>query len=221
MTDKFDLVADIRGKEIKFRKWKVKDKKKFLQNKSDPLKIKEALVYDCLEDNDIALSEEEYKYMLIRIREESIDEKVQYEFTCDHCNQSFDFEANLNEINKPIFKEYGDIIVGKHIFKMTNLRNRNFYENTILGMDDEEERALVDFILHVDSYNSQDGLSFEGLVDVINDLDVKDFEKIFKQWEDMKFKVDNIEPVSCPHCGNVEQYEFDDLPGFFPDSWNL
>ena len=58
MTDTYDFSADLMGKKIKFRKWKVKDKKKFFENPNNVLKTKEALVYDCLEDKNIALSDD-------------------------------------------------------------------------------------------------------------------------------------------------------------------
>jgi len=219
--ENFEYSTKIKDKEVKFRKWKVKDKKKFLSNKDNPLAIKEALVYDCLEDSNLALSEEEYNYLLVNIREESINEKVQYDFTCSHCNKEFEYSADLSAIMKPTFGEYGDIIYKNQIFTMTNLRNRDFYENAILNTSDNETKKIIDFILHIESYNDQDGMSFDDLIEVINNLDIDVFEKIFLDWEKMRFKVDNIETVKCPHCNKTEKYEFDNLPGFFPESWDV
>jgi len=33
--------------------------------------------------------------------------------------------------------------------------------------------------------------------------------------------MNNCSEVECPHCQSTELYEFDDLPEFFPNSWNL
>lgn len=219
MTETYDYSVKLMDKTIKFRKWKVKDKTKFLNNTNDKKLIKEALVYDCLEDKKIALSEDEYNFMLIHIRETSLSDKVTYIFNCDSCGVDFEYEANLKEIITPEFKPYGDIISGKHIFTMGKIRNRDFYQDMMIAADGDEAKYLIDFISHIHAYNDQDGLTFEQLNNVINELDVDIFEKIFYQWENMRFKTNNTHDVACDNCGHKTLYEFDDLPGFFPTSW--
>jgi len=219
MTDKFEFQTKIRDKVVKYRKWKVKDKKKLLANTDNPLLTKEAMVFDCLEDKKIALSEDEFKYMLFKIREESISEKIKFKFECGSCSKPFDYDADLNEIMTPEFKDYGEIEYNGHIINIGSLRNREFYESTMNNIDDEDEKYLADFLFHIESYNDNE-YTFETLNEKINDLDVDVFEKIFKAWEEMRFKIDNVKEVKCPSCGFEEFYEFDALPGFFPESWN-
>jgi DNA-directed RNA polymerase subunit RPC12/RpoP len=217
--EEYNFKTDVRGKEVKFRKWKVKDKKKFVSNSKDPRVVKDALVYDCIEDKNLALSEEEYKYLLFKIRETSLTSKVEFLFTCKDCNTEFDFVANLDEIMQPTFKEYGSIEVNGKIFEMGNIRNRDFYEQLITSNAEASEKLLADFILHIKSFDDNTGFTFDQMVEKIDDLDVEDFEKVFEKWEEMRFKVDNTYPVKCPNCGSEELYEFDALPGFFPESW--
>lgn len=219
MEEKYEYSTKLRDTEIKFRKWKVKDKKKFLNSGEDKQALREALVYDCLEDKDIALSEEEYKYLLMKIRETSLEDKVHYTFKCVKCEQLYDFTADLNVIMSAEFLPYDDIIFKNHIFTMTDLRNREFYEGAITNADTPDEKYLIDFILHIGSYNDNDGYSFQQLNEIINELDADVFEKIISKWEDMRFKLNNVYEVQCPHCNNTEYFEFDDLPGFFPESW--
>lgn len=219
MTETYEFTTKIMDKRINFRKWKVKDKKKFMNSNNDAKIIKEALVYDCIENKNISLDNEEYKYMLIKIREVSLPSKVSYEFTCSSCDKEFEYKADLNEIMKPEFKKYGDISFMNHTFKMSNIKNKTFYDNIISQLTVKEEIYLTDFILHVDAYNDNNGLSFDDFMNIINDLDIDIFEELFKQWEKMRFKINNIHDVPCPHCKSIEQYEFDDLPHFFPDSW--
>jgi hypothetical protein len=216
-----NLTAKIRDKNIKYRKWKVKDKKKFIKNINDPVLIKESLVFDCIEDKKIGLSDDEYKYMLIKIRESSIPNPIKFTFTCDKCYKDFDYNANLNDIMCTTFKHYTDIVFKDHIFTMGEIQNREFYESAIATVPDNEEKYLVDFILHIKAYNDNNGFEFEEINEVVNNLDVDIFEEIFKKWEDMRFKIDNIHDVECLHCQNEMKFEFDDLPGFFPDSWDL
>lgn len=224
MTDQkeqFQFIAKIRDKNIKFRKWKVKDKNKFISAKDDQKSTKEALVYDCLQDKKIALSEDEYKYLLIKIRETSLPDKIHYVFECSSCKENFNYEADLVKIMHPQFQKYSKIEYAGHKFEITGVRNREFYDNAVLNCSNDEERFMIDFILHIKSYNDNDGLSFKDLNDIIDNLDVNDFENLYNQWEQMRFKVQGIADVKCPHCSEVEAYEFDDLPGFFPDSWNI
>lgn len=216
----YSFSTKLRDKVVKYRKWKVKDKKKYMSS-DDPIILKEALVFDCIEDKNIALDAEEYKYMLMKIRNVSIKNEIKYDFTCSHCSNEFEYTADIEEIMTPEFKDYDDIISGKHIFTLTHVRNRQFYENSILGVNSEEEKVMVDFIMHVKSYNDNDGLNFDELNEIINELDIEDFEAIFKEWENMKFYVNNIHDVECPKCAESDTYEFDDLPNFFPESWKL
>ncbi len=219
MEEKYEYSAKIRDTEVKYRKWKVKDKKKFM-NSEDKRDLRDALVYDCLEDKTITLSEDEYKYILMKIRETSLEDKVHYTFKCVKCEQLYDFDADLNTIMSGEFLPYGDIIYKDHIFTMSSLKNREFYEGAIDAADSKDEKYLIDFILHINAYNDNDGYSFQQLNEIMNELDADVFEKIIVKWEEMRFKLNNIYEVQCPHCNNVELFEFDDLPGFFPESWD-
>lgn len=222
MSNVYQYTTKIRDKSVKFRKWKVKDKKKFQANKDNPVAFKEALVYDCLEDEKIALSEEEYRYMLMIIRDATLKDRITYTFNCENCEEDYDYEANLVEIMKPEFEPYGDIIVNDRIFTMGELRNRGHYEEVMAAfIGEEEQKDLIDFILHVHAYNDNDGLDFEEIFNIVNDLDIDEFEYIFVEWNKMKFKMDNVQEVVCPHCGNKELFEFDALPDFFPESWGV
>jgi len=211
--------AMIKDRIVKYRKWKVKDRKKFIENKKDPIIIKEALVYDCLDDKNIALSEDEYKYVLFLIRDKSIQEKITYVFECTECEHQHEYSIDLEEVMKSEYKSTKEIQQNGHIFTMSNIKNRNFYETTMNSVHDEE-KYIVDFILHVGTYNDEPK-TFEQMFDIINNMNVDDFEVIFKTWEDIRFKVNNEHNVICPKCNNSDLYEFDDLPGFFPDSWNV
>ena len=220
MEEKYEYSTKLRNKEIKFRKWKVKDKKKFLSAGDDKYLIKEALVYDCLEDKTIALSEDEYKYILTKIRETSLEDKVHYTFQCGKCNEVYDYDADLNAIMVGVFEPYGDITIKNHIFTMGSLKNRAFYEAATTVANTPDEKFLIDFILHIDAYNDNDGYTFQQYNEIINELDADVFEKVINAWEKMRFKLDNVYEVQCPHCNATEYFEFDDLPGFFPESWD-
>lgn len=223
MTEKneYKLRLKIKNKTLQFRKWRVKDKNKFLKNLDDVKLIKEALVYDCLENKTIALSEEEYKYLLLLIRAESLGTEFGYEFSCAECTKDYSYKVNINNIQKPVFKPYSEISVQNHSFKMQDIRNRSFYDNAIVDSNDEKEKYLIDFILHVGAYNNNDGITFSDINNIINELEINIFEEIISQWDIMKFKIDTEHEVNCPHCSAKQIYEFDTLPEFFPESWDI
>ena len=104
---------------------------------------------------------------------------------------------------------------------MSPIKNQDFYDKMIIATDIVEEKYLVDFILHIKTYNDDDTLTFDTILDEINELEVDVAEEVFKQWEEMRFKTTNVETIICPECGFSEKYEFDALPDFFPKSWNM
>lgn len=221
MEEKYDYKTKIRGKNINFRKWKVKDKKKFLSNQDNQKIIREALVYDCLEDKTIALSDDEFKFMLFNIRYKSIPEPLLMEMECGECDEGFDLEIQYNDaVSVQGDDKYSEIEVRKHIFKMKDIKNRDFYEDMILNTEDPEEKKLIDFILHIDSYNDQD-YDFDKMNEIIINLDVEDFEDIFIKWEKMRFQCNTISLVECPKCQYSDHFEFEHFPYFFPDSWGF
>ena len=212
----YNLKVQVRDAVLKFRKWKVKDRNKYMAGES----IRDALVYDCLEDKNIALSDEEYKYVLCKIREASVKAPITYTFNCDKCDKEFEFVAKLSEILTPKSKTYGLIESGETSFVMGSVLNRDCYNEQLASAESESEVAFIDFVLHIHSYNNNDALTFDEMLESINNLDIDIFESIFKQWEETRFTVDSSHGVKCTHCGNIETYEFDDCPGFFPSSWS-
>jgi len=219
---KSEFSIKLSDKTIKARKWKVKDRNKFVSgDASDISRIQEALVYDCLLTNSIALSDEEYKFVLCKIREQSIKTPIMYTFDCTQCKEEFEYIAVLSDIIKPKYKKYEPIKNGTHSFCMGPIRNRVFYTEKLQSVSSESEREYIDFLLHIQAYNNNDALTFDDLVDCINELDVDVFEQIFNEWNSMKFRIDCTHSVQCPHCKYSEMYEFDDLPNFFPDSWSI
>jgi hypothetical protein len=221
MTDIYDQEVKLRGKMIKFRKWKVKDKKKYLENINNIPVAREALIYDCLEDKRIALDEEELKYMIVQIRMASLSDPIQYSFVCGGCSNPYEYAANLKEIITLDGNGIGEISSGKTTFEMSHIQNKEFYQNLYLSSKTQDEKDLVDFMLHIKSFNGNDGFTFDTLSEFISEMDAMEFERIFIQWQILRTRVNNIAPVQCPHCGHEEWYEFDALPSFFPQSWGV
>ena len=214
-------MLDIHGKKINFRKWKIKDKNKFIEGtKIDNKKIiEEALVYDCLEDRNIPLTSEEYKYVLLQIRSNSISPFIEYKFKCDVCEKDYDYKANINVILVPNFNGYGTIISGDTEIEMGEIINKEVYDSVMEGCKSYEQEKIMDFIFHIKKIDDSDAFTLDMLIEKINNLDVQQGEDIFLQWEKMKFSLNDTHEVKCPFCDSTELIQFDDLPDFFPASW--
>jgi len=219
MTE-YNFSMNIGDRKVKFRKWKVKDKNKLINNADNKIAVREALVYDCIEDKNIALSEDEYTYVISMIRNKSLPKNIKFDFTCSSCKHEYEYTADLEKVITADYEKYHDIIYKNIIISIGYIQNRIFHDKLMDSLDTLDEKSLFDFILHIKSFNDNE-YTFEELNDVINNLNVDEFENIFEQWDKMRFKTNNIYDVKCPKCGAIDTYEFDKLPNFFPDSWNI
>jgi hypothetical protein len=219
MSD-YKYTVKLRDKEIKFRKWKVKDKKNFIEGleTSDQDKV-EALVYDCIEDKNIGLSEEEFKYILLNIRRESVGKELSFDITCSSCGGEYTYTDDIINIQVPNTKSFGEIKSGNVSIKMGEIANAEYYKDAIKQCKTQAEKAFIDFLYHIKELNGSDAFTFDALYEYVNNLDILIGEDILKQWEEMKFTFDNLQQLECTHCQNKEYVLFDELFGFFPDSW--
>lgn len=214
----------VRDNIIKYRKWKVKDRKKFIKMLSDIENIKEqeasnVLVYDCLENPKVILSPEEYRYVLTQIRKTSIGGDIDFKFTCSACKSPFNVKLDLDYIVKPKFSEYLNIKVDEIKIELGDVISKEHYDKRISDCKSEEDIYLTDFLYHIKSINGNNTFTFDELSNYFDNLDTDDVDNIFDEWDTMRFIVDDLAEVECPKCGHKENYIFDDLPGFFPTKW--
>jgi len=223
-TPDYKFKLKLRDNTINFRKWKVKDRKKFIdslrnEDNIDERKISESLVYDCI-DNDIVLSSDEFRYVLTKIREESIGDTVDFNFTCSKCKEDFTVTYKLDDILKPEYKEYSDIIIDDINIEIGDISlKKEFYDKYISECENMSEIYFIDFLAHIKSINSDTSKSFNELTEYFEDLDTDIFDQILDKWEEMRFKINDKNEVTCSHCGFKEDYIFDDIPDFFPKKW--
>lgn len=209
----------IRDKVIEFRKWKVKDRKNFA-NAQGALEKRKALVYNCLKNPELPLDNEEYNFILEKIRAVSIKDEIGYNLKCSNCGKEFSLYVNINDVTDCAFSDYHPIEVDGIKIELQDVKNRDFYESAMKVVKDINEKYITDFALHIKSINDNTTLSFQDVVDFILDLDIDLYEEIFKQWDLIRFKCVNLQSVVCPHCSQETVYNFNDFPGFFPKSWN-
>lgn len=216
----FKYRVQIRDKTIEFRKWKVKDRKTLIQAKND-VERRKALVYNCIKDQNIALDNEEYNFMLEKIRSVSVKEKLKYTLTCDDCNKEFNLSVDIEDLIDCSFDDYKPLEYNDLIIEVQDIKNRDFYENTIVTVTDTQERYLYDLALHIKSINGNSSMSFQSVLDFLLDLDIDAYNSIYDQFNKVRFRCVNLQSVECPYCHGETVFNFNDFPDFFPKSWEL
>lgn len=205
----------IGDKNITIRKWKGRDKKNFLQHLRDdshPRELLNSLVYDNIVPS-VPLSPDEFKFVLSRIRAISLGEEFTAEFYCGECGEVFEQEFLLRDaIRHTEPTPVRELRAGNTVIQLGEIRNKDFYIDRI------QENADYDFLLRIASINGNDGFTLEELEALIDDLDIDVLTNILEQWEAARFTVDDVNDVQC-ECGETQTYQFDEIPGFLPESW--
>lgn len=216
----FKYKVQIRDKTIEFRKWKVKDRKTLMQAKND-VERRKALVYNCIKDQNIALDNEEFNFMLEKIRSVSVKDKLKYTLTCDECNKEFNLSVDIEDLIDCSYNDYKPLVYGDITIEVQDVKNRDFYENTIVTVTDTQERYLYDLALHIKSINGNSSMSFQNVLDFLLDLDIDAYNSIYDQFNKVRFRCVNLQSVECPYCHGETVFNFNDFPDFFPKSWEL
>lgn len=204
-------------KLLTISKWKGKTKKEFIKEISkskdeySDSRIQDILVYSCIEEN-VVLTEDEFRFVLSRIRAFSLGEEINIEFYCPKCEETFEKTYNISDIIKSEYKELKTINVQGIKIQLTNIKNKEFFYKKI------QEDNIYEFLLKIESFNDDDTLTLEQLEEKLEELDIDVLENILEIYEDHKFKINDLNEVQC-ECGNKMLFEFDELPGFFPENW--
>jgi len=216
----YNVTFNLKNKKVDCRKWRVKDKNKFVlaTNTGNSKDVRDALVYDCMK-TPTTLSNEEYKFVFMQLRDASIKQRISYQFDCEYCNNEFITDVNLSDVITKQYNQNNVVKSSTYEFVMGDICNRQFYDEHMVGSDDE--KFIVDFILHIKTCNNDTTKTFDQILDIINELEVDEFEEIVKGWNDIRFQTNIISDIECPKCKKSTTFEFDELPGFFPDSWGI
>lgn len=212
---------ELNGKRIKFRKWKGKDKKKFIQQIREIglenvslEKTMNILVHGALESHkDEIFTQEEYRYLLSRIRQFSLGNDMLASLFCDNCGEEFLHEYKISEVVKPIHETLDDFDDGDVFIKFGKIKNKEMY------LEQVQEDKNVEIFYRIEEFNGSRQHSIDSLMQEFDDLDLVQIEEIIDFYESNKFQIDDIKEIKCPHCNHTTDYEFDEIPDFFPQSW--
>lgn len=212
----YELKLKVGNKVINCRKWKGKDKKRFISaiNKENvsETEVMESLVYDCIQE-DVILDVEEFRYVLSRIRAYSLGENIHIDFYCENCGGLYEKDFKLKDIISYSYKGLSELKSGDTVIKLGEIKNKELYTKYI------QEDDIYDLLLRVEQFNGDNAFTLETLVDKFDDLDIDVLADLLEQFEQSKFKVDDVNSVECTHCKKETNFKFDELPEFFPETW--
>lgn len=207
---------EFNNRKIKFRKWKVKDKKELDKCQNDVEKRK-IYLYNCLETNTV-LDLEEYNYVLTQIRDYSLDTELDFEVTCE-CGNTQNVSFRASDIVTYKNANYKPVIIGDICIEFGNVDDSD-YENIVINAQTMSERYISDLAFHIKKINGSD-VQYEQCIEFIENLDVSLYEKLFEEWELQRFKCNFLHSIKCEKCGKETVYNFEDMKGFFPSSWSI
>lgn len=213
--------VNINNQRVRFRKWKGKDKKKFLSilsnAQTETLTLKDTvdvLIRSQLESHkDQTFTQEEIRYLLSRIRAQSLGNVLSVKLHCQACQQPFTHEYKITSIIKAKHSTLDVYDDGEVSIKFGKIRNQDLYFEKI-----QEDEALEIFF-NIEEFNFQKHYSIPELIDAFDELDLDTLDNILNYYNENRFFVNDLHEIKCPHCNEIGVYEFDELPGFFPESW--
>lgn len=220
---KYDFIAKIGDKEIKFKPWTAKEERTYLQAlEDDKIEITDKLIFDILikpaiEDKTLVLSVQEQKLLMIEIRKESISKEFQDEITCKECEEKTIVNVEIDSILSYEKSNYKSVTVENMIFNLDEIKTNKSKER--LNLDKGIINYIfTDFLLHIQSIdidgNLNDKFSFKELQEFMDSLPTKIFDEVFEQYQKMTDSLKMQYIYKCPHCNNEQTVDYTNIPNF-------
>jgi hypothetical protein len=225
------------GQTLKFRPFLVKEQKLFLmasqsENQSDVVESIKQILNNCILTENFKVEELpifELEYLFLQLRARSVGEVVDLKYSCN--NKIWDDEGNektcggvvkceVNVLNITPKKSEGHtnkITITEKLGMMMKYPSFKSLEGHNSGNDTEYMDLIVDCIdfIYDDEqiYHAKD-MSKEELVEFVESMTTKDFEKLEKFFQTMPRNYTDIH-FKCPKCGYTEDIEVEGLQNFF------
>lgn len=218
----FNNIAIVGDKKIKFTPWTTRNEKDYLiaveaDEKIDDSKLYDLLIKPCLEDPSLTLSTNEQKMLMIEIRKKSLGSTFPMRYICNNCKQVNDIDVNFDQIIKFQAENFHDIEVENMIFKFGPIATDNL-KRRLDEQDTNVDYAFTELILHIQSIEIdgrvEDTFTFDELKEFMEDIPSSIFDKVYKEFQDMKSKLDFELKTYCITCNSENEVEFDHIPNF-------
>ena len=219
---KYNHTAKVGDKEYKFTPWTTLDEKNYLLAVESEETITDTLLFDllirpCLEDDDVILSSDEQKMLMIEIRKKSLGTSFPMRYSCKKCKQVNDIDVEFDQIIKYSSPSYHDVEVQDMKFMFGEIASENLKSR----LDDQNtnvDYAFTEVLLHIQSIeingNIEDTFTYDELVQFMEDIPSSIFDKVFEEFQSMKGSLDFELKTFCMVCNTENNVEFDHIPNF-------
>lgn len=219
-----------KNKEVNFKPWTGKTKKKFRKlfigleeiEDLDLDKVVQVLIRDNLSNSDIYLSDIEQQYLTALLRKESLEDEFEYDAECEHCEQKQHIKTSVTDSvsyrpnlfpskNEALNIEYIDIESNSFLLKVIDeVIDANDYDGLTTAGD-------VDMALHLKIKDTNTPLE---TLDAIDDMPLKDLQVLLDGYDLAKSEmIMNVEK-NCTMCGKSSTFKAAEIPGLFENLLN-
>jgi hypothetical protein len=193
MYPQFDILIPSTGKKMKFRQFLVKEEKILLVAKSseddnDILTAIKQVVNNCSLDASFdidKISVFDLEYLFLKIRAISVSNVIKLSFKDFEDEKVYDFDVDLNQVEIEMPKDIPNKIniFGKNGIVMrypsaSIYSDKEFLTSTVEDASIELIIRCIDKVYDAESVYDVKTVSREELLEFINNIDIKSFEKI-------------------------------------------
>jgi len=213
--------TELNGKLIKYRPWKTKEEKEYLvlseiEDEMPLEKLYNAMVLPCLENPEIELSSIEKEVLMVKIRQKSVGESIEFSYKCvnEECNKVAESEIQIEDMYQytPSLLDsvtFDEITV---TFKKTIPDDTNEYN--------AKEQLFMEFVNAVESITIDNEVykdfTLAEIADYFDDMEAMDFDKFYGYYHENKESILYYAEAECLFCGTLQNINIDQIPNFFP-----
>ena len=203
-------------KTVSISPWKGKTKKDFVKifrAKGENITeddILDTLVIPYIDNNEQYYSPDEIKYILFNLRILSTTDEVEFTIECNNCEEEIVINTTLDKTFK--------YRLGSFPFENDGIKWREIGKGNIESISaryPDELAKDIELMLHIEEYAGVKIKNFEQILDISDNLSIKDSNNLAQTFIDNESRVTIGSRVQCPSCNNESDYIFDKIPSFF------
>ncbi len=212
-----------KNKEVNFKPWTGKTKKKFkklfvgVEDMSDVdfAGIIKVLIRDNISNKDLYISETEQQYLTALLRKESIGDGFEFSAACNHCNEEQKIKTSISETVKYKMNNYPTLIDDVEYCDIeSNTKLTEVIENITNSADYDglTSESDIEFAMHIKIPDNDNPL---GVLDYLDDMPLRDLEVIVKNSKEAAGEFTMSVDKTCVHCGKKAEFIASEIPGLF------
>ena len=209
-------------KEVEILPWKTKTKKEFLKTvkefaengkemkEDDILRV---LLYPYVNTKNIYLSDDEKQYLLVKIRDISLPQDIEYTINCSNCDGIIDVRCKPLEMVNYQENQY-PVIKNDILWEDLQGDTKPLIQSIIRKYGDYLPQT-IEMLLHIKKYKDEEITDFEKMIEIYEDLSLMESETIVDTYDEVKSKMLIEKDIKCDLCEFEDTYYFDTIPDLF------